>query len=191
MEEFEIKFLEVDVPELEKKLKAIGAKKVGEYDYSRAIFDYPDLRLKEDHAWIRLRTDGKETTLSYKKNIKEKLADGSKKDIGAKEIEVFVDDYKKAYKLLKATGLVVKREEKNKRVRYLKNDVVFDIDFWPFIPPYLEIESGSHKKSENAAREIGLDPKDSMIGSSGSVYKKYGYNLHDYSYIDFKKMIKK
>jgi len=28
MEEFEIKFLEVDVPELEKKLQEIGAKKV-------------------------------------------------------------------------------------------------------------------------------------------------------------------
>jgi adenylate cyclase class IV len=66
MEEFEIKFLEVDVPELEKKLLAIGAKKTGEYYYSTALFDYPDFRMDKDHAWLKLRTDGKETTLSYK-----------------------------------------------------------------------------------------------------------------------------
>ncbi|HTE48729.1 MAG TPA: hypothetical protein VK675_02390 [Candidatus Paceibacterota bacterium] len=47
MEEFEIKFLEVDVLKLEKKLLEIGANKVGEYAYSRALFDYPDLRMKK------------------------------------------------------------------------------------------------------------------------------------------------
>jgi hypothetical protein len=54
MEEFEIKFLEVDVPKLEKKLFEIGASKVGEYDYTRTNFDYPDLRMKSRHGWVRL-----------------------------------------------------------------------------------------------------------------------------------------
>jgi len=68
MEEFEIKFLEINVPELEKKLIQIGAKKIGEYDYVRAVFDYPVFRLDTNNGWIRLRTDGKETTLTYKKD---------------------------------------------------------------------------------------------------------------------------
>src|SRR5450432_1264517 len=112
MEEFELKFLEVDVPELEKKLIKIGAKKVGEYDYSRALFDYPDFRMNKEAAWVRLRTDGKETTLTYKKSIKERPNDMSSPDVGMKEIEVVVSDYQKTYELLKSTGLVVKREEK-------------------------------------------------------------------------------
>ncbi|MFA6077002.1 MAG: CYTH domain-containing protein [Candidatus Paceibacterota bacterium] len=191
MEEFEIKFLEVDVPELEKKLLAIGAKKVGSYDYSRKLFDYPDGAMNDRHSWIRVRTDGKETTLTYKQNLRKKLDDGSEENIGAKEIEVSVNDYAKTCELLKAMGLVVTTEEKNKRTRYIKDDVVFDIDSWPFIPTYLEIESSSHKKAEAAAVELGFDPKNGIIGSAGTVYKKYGFSTGAYSSITFEGMIKK
>ena len=191
MEEFELKFLEVDVSKLEKKLLQIGAKKIGILNYHRVNFDYPDLSMKKRHGWVRLRTDGKETTITYKENIKKKLNDGSEENIGAKEIEISVDDYNKALELLKAIGLVIKIEEKNKRIRYVKGDVTFDIDFWPFIPVYLEIESSSHKKAEKAAEELGFNPQDGIIGSAGSIYKKYGINIDDYSSITFERMIKK
>ncbi len=179
------------MPELEKKLLKIGAKKIGEYDYHRANFDYLDNSLDKKNGWVRLRTDGKETTLAYKENIKKKLDDGTTKTVGAKEIEVYVDDYTSTYKLLQAIGLVVLMEERNRRIRYKKGDVVFDIDFWPFIPTYLEIESSSHKKAEVVAAELGFDPKDGVIGSAGTIYKKYGYNLHEYSSITFEGMVKK
>lgn len=191
MQEFEIKFLEVDVPELEKKLLEIGAKKTSEYDYSRIIFDYPESDMYKRGGWIRLRTDGKEATLTYKESIKEKLDDGNMKNVGMKEIEIVVDDYERTNELLKAIGLVKKVEEKNKRIRYAKGDVTFDIDFWPFIAPYLEIESSSFEKVKNAANELGFDPEVGIIGSAGSIYKKYGYNTDDYSSITFEGMIKK
>lgn len=191
MEEFEIKFLEVDVPSLEKKLLEIGAEKVGEYDYSRAIFDYPDYKMREKHSWLRLRTDGVESTLTYKQSINEKLNNGEIKSVGMKEIEVKVDDYEKTYKLLKAVGFIARIEEKNKRVRYVKDDVVFDLDFWPFIPPFLEVESVSFEKAESGARELGFDPRNSFENSVKKVYKKYGYDIDDYSSITFGGMIKK
>ncbi|HTE48728.1 MAG TPA: hypothetical protein VK675_02385 [Candidatus Paceibacterota bacterium] len=108
-----------------------------------------------------------------------------------KEIEVIVDSYEQTLKLLTSIGLIMKREEKNKRIRYVKGDIVFDIDSWPFIPIYLEIESSSHKKSGQAARELGLNPSDGLICSSGAVYRKYGFNVDDYSSITFERMIKK
>ena len=190
MEEFEMKFLEVDVPELEKKLLDIGATKVGEFDYSRMIFHYPDSNMHKRGGWIRLRTDGKESTLTYKESIKEKLDDGSMKNIGMKEIEVKVDDYEKTYELIKAIGLVKQVEEKNKRIRYIKGDVVFDIDLWPFIPTYLEIESSSHEKAKEFAKKLGFEPQEGIIGSAGSIYKKYGINIDDYSSITFEGMVK-
>lgn len=191
MEEFEIKFLDVNVPELEKKLLAIGAKKVGEYDYSRMLLDYPDGRLQAADGWIRLRTDGKESTLTYKQILGKKSADGTLIDEGMKEIEVVVSDFNKTFKLIKSIGMVVKREEKNRRIRYQKNDVVFDIDFWPFIPPYIEIESSSYEKARAAAQEIGFDGKKGLIGTAGTVYAKYGFDKDDYSSITFAGMIKK
>jgi len=189
MEEFEIKFLEVDVPELEKKLLKIGAKKVGEYDYSRVLMDYPDGHMKDVHSWIRLRTDGKEATLTYKQRLGVKSDDSS--DEGMKEIEVVVENFEKAFEILKAVGLIVIREEKNKRLRYAKGDTVFDIDFWPFIPPYIEIESNSLEKAKEMALELGFNPESGIIGTAGMVYKKYGFDKDEYSSITFEGMVKK
>ena len=191
MEEFELKFLEVDVPELEKKLLSIGARKVGEYNYSRKLFDYPNGSLNDRHGWVRVRTSGGETTLTYKQTLRKKLNDGSEENIGVKEIEVSVNDYERTCELLEAIGLVVTTEEKNKRIRYKKGDVAFDIDSWPFIPTYLEIESSSFVKVQKAARELGFDPKKGIIGSSATIYKKYGFDTGAYSSITFEGMIKK
>ena len=191
MEEFEIKFLEVDVLELEKKLVKIGAKKAGEYDYIRVLMDYPDERLNKVEAWVRLRTDGKESTLTYKQRLGAGSDDGSVLDVGMKEIEVLVDSYEKTFEILKAIGLTVKREEKNKRIRYTRGDTVFDIDFWPFIPPYLEIESTSLEKAKESARELGFDPKDRYICTAKQVFFKYGIDKDEYSSITFEGMIKK
>ena len=191
MEEFEIKFLEVDVPELEKRLLEIGAKKVREYNYSRVIMDYPNLALHKDHSWIRLRTDGKETTLTYKQAITGKSGDRFMGHVGMKEIEVAVEDYDKTSSLLRAIGLTVKTEEKNKRIRYEKGDITFDLDFWPQIPPYIEIESSSYEKARNAAKELGFNPEEGIIGTAGSVYKKYGIDTDEYSSITFEGLVKK
>lgn len=189
MEEFEIKFLEVDVPELEKKLVKIGAKKVDEYDYTRVLMDYPDGRMKGVHSWIRLRTDGKETTLTYKQRLGVKSNDSS--DDGMKEIEIVVESYDNTLELLKAIGLVIIREEKNKRLRYEREDVVFDIDSWPFIPTYIEIESTTLTKAKEAARELDFNPEAGIVGTAGMVYKKYGFDKDEYSHITFEGMIKK
>jgi adenylate cyclase class 2 len=191
MEEFEIKFLEVDVPDLEKKLTDLGAEKVGEYDYSRALFDYPDFRLNKEDAWLRLRTNGKETTLAYKKSIHEVSPEGGSSQVGMKEVEIVVDDYDKTYELLKSLGFVLKREEKNRRTRYQKNDIVYDIDFWPFVPPYLEIESDSFEKVRKAADELGFDGSKGSISSAGDVHMKYGIDADDYISMTFEGLVKR
>lgn len=45
MEEIEVKFLEVVVPELEQKLVQIGAEKVFDRIFKRCVYDYQDRRL--------------------------------------------------------------------------------------------------------------------------------------------------
>lgn len=191
MEEIEIKFLEVDIEKLEQKLKEIGAIKVKDYFYQIALFDYPDFRLDENHSWVRLRSDGEEVTLTYKQRIGVKSDDASISDEGMKEVEVVVGDYKKTYEILKLIGLVVKREEEKKRIRYKKGDVEFDIDTWPEIPSYLEIEGNSIEEVDASALELGFDLKDKIIGSAKQIYQKYGIDKNEYSFVLFSGMIKK
>lgn len=191
MEEFEIKFLEVNVPELEKKLLEIGARKAGEYDYIITLFDYPDFRLDKDNSWLKLRTEGKETTLSFKQRIGVKSRDGSIPDEGMKEIEIVVEDYQKTYEIFKALGFIIKREMGKKRIRYTKGKAVYDIDFWPQIPPYVEVEADSIENAKAAAREAGFDPEKGLICSASNVYIKYEFNPNDYISMTPKGFIKK
>ncbi len=191
MEEFEIKFLEVDVPELEKKLLAIGAKKVGKYNYRRAMFDYPDWRLDKEHAWLRLRTDGKETTLTYKQRIGVRSKDGSIPDEGMKETEITVSDYQKTFQIMKSVGFIIKLEVESRRIRYEKDKVVFDIDFYPKIPPFVEIEADSLASVKATAWSLGFNPGEGLICSPTQVYNKYGIHLDEYSSITFEKFVKK
>ncbi len=190
-EEFEIKFLDIDVPELEQKLIKIGAKKVAEYDYNLALFDYPDFRMDKDNAWLKLRTEGNETTLTYKQRVGVKSSDGSIPDEGMKEIEVVVDNYEKTYELLKSTGFIIKREMEKRRIRYKKGEAVFDIDFWPQIPAYVEVESNSIENAKTAAKELGFDLDKGLICSASNVYVKYGFNPNDYISMTFNGFVKK
>ena len=78
-------------------------------------------------------------------------------DGGMEEIEVIVSDFDKTAELILAMGFVEKFYQENKRIRWIKDGVEFDIDTWPELEPYLEIEATSWKKIDEAARELGLN----------------------------------
>src|ERR1035437_8695663 len=123
MEEFEIKFLEVDVLELEKKLLQIGAKKVSNSLYCRRVFDFPDMHLEENHSWLRLRDEGDKITLTFKKRFG--VGENKLRDEGMHEIEVIVSNFDKTTELLHSIGMIEKFYEENKRTKYTLNDIEF------------------------------------------------------------------
>lgn len=190
MEEIEVKFLNIDPDLIEKKLKEIGAKKVFERFYKRKTFDYPDLRLDKVGAWIRLRDEGDKITLAFKQRIG-MAADAKSNDKGMEEIEVEVNDFEKTAKLLLKAGFIEKHYAENKRIRYQLDDIEFDIDFYPQIEPYLEIEAPSWERIDEAILLLKLNPEDKRICSTYQVYELKGMNFNDYKEVTFKRMIKK
>jgi adenylate cyclase, class 2 len=108
-----------------------------------------------------------------------------------KEIEVIVESYEKTYEIFKSMGFTIKREMEKKRTRYTKGKVVFDIDFWPQIPPFVEIEADSLDSAKGAAKELGLNPSEGLICSPSNVYVKYGINPNDYVLMTFDKFVKR
>ena len=188
MEEFEIKFLEVDVPEMEKKLLAIDAQKIGEYFYKRRHFDYPDLRLDKNHEWVRVRDEGDKVVMTHKKRINPRE---HVKDSIIHEIEIEVSDYDKTCNILLAIGMVEKNYQESKRIKYKKGNVEYDIDFWPELKPYLEIEGESMEEVTTAAQQLGFDIKDSVKYTAWHMYKDKEINLLDYQQITFNGLVKK
>jgi len=191
MEEIEVKFLNINPKLIEKKLKKIGAKKVFEKLYKRRVFDYPDLRLDKQGAWIRLRDEGEKKMLAFKQRVGVETHDGKTSYKSMEEVEVEISNLEKTAEILSKIGLKEKHYVENKRIRYQLGNIEFDIDSFPKLEPYLEIEASSWQEIDKAIKLLGLNPKDKKIFSTYQVYRLKGINVNDYKEITFKKMVKK
>jgi adenylate cyclase class 2 len=192
MEEKEVKFLGIDPKRIQEKLMKLGAKKLFDRLYRRRVFDYPDLRLDKQGAWVRVRDEGDKVTLTFKQRLGVRGHDGVTNDESMEEVEVEVSDFDKTAEILRRIGLKEKHYIENRRIRYLFfGGVEFDLDFWPMIPPYLEIEAKSWGKIDEVIVKLGLDPRDKKIFSTYQVYALYGIDENQYQTITFEKQVKK
>ncbi len=189
MEEIEVKFLDINTESLIKKLEKLGAKRIFERLYRRRVFDYPDLRLDDNYSWVRLRDEGDQITLAFKQRIKP--GEKGENDQTMHESEIIVSDFEETTNILINIGLIEKSYQENKRIRYVLDDIEFDIDFWPQVPPYLEIEAESWEKVEEAIKLLELNSEDKKIYSTYQVYDVYNIKMKDYKRITFEEMILK
>jgi adenylate cyclase class 2 len=112
-------------------------------------------------------------------------------DSGMKEVEIVVSDFNLADKLLIELGFIEKFYEENKRERYVLDNIEIDIDGWPMIPSYVELEGNSWESLEKLANKLNLNWSEHSRCSTMQVYEKYGINENDYSVITFEEQIKK
>lgn len=168
--EFEVKILDVNYPEVLARLERLGAKKLAERNMRRFVYDVnPKIR----NFWIRLRDNGEKTTLTLKKILSEDID-------GTKEIEFGVGDFESANHFLNELGFFPKAYQENKRLSFKLLDADIDIDFWPKIPPYVEIEADSPKSIEKVVKLLGFKMSDTTSIGVEDVYKKYGININDF-----------
>ncbi len=164
--EIEVRFLEIDKDALIKKLKALGAEDQGETLLQEIIFYDPELKMLTDRQFIRLRTARGKTRLTYKHH-KERAVDG------AIEIEFEVSDAKSAEAFLEALGLPAYRHQEKKRHTLTVGGVTADIDTWPGIPTYVELEGPSEEALKSAAAKIGFDWKDAVFDDARAVIEEH------------------
>lgn len=164
--EFEVRILDINKEDIMKKLEALGAEKISEFDYKRRVYNFNP---PTDHKWIRLRTDGKKTTLTIKK-IESFSIDGTK------EMEIEVSDFEETNKMLEEMGYKAHTYQENKRTRYMLDGVEFDIDSWPYIPTYLEIEGKSEESVKKMMDLLEVDKTKATSLDVQGVFKEF-YNI--------------
>ena len=166
--EIEERVLDINSEEVIKRLEVLNATKVGEWHQRRYVYDFDP---KRENEWIRLRSNGYETTLTFK-NIEKNSIDGTK------ELEIEVSDFDETNQLLNVLGYKAKAYQENKRIRYSLNGVEVDIDSWPLIPTYLEIEGKSIEEVRKIEELLEVDTNKITSLNCQDIYKQiYGIDI--------------
>lgn len=168
MIEYEIKILDVDVTHAVETLTNLGYARQPEKSFRRVIFDVTPV---DKNKWVRLRTDGSKTTLTYK-NFKADAIDG------VEEIEVLVDSFDSTRQLLLLAGLRSTSYQENKRVDFDgPGSVQISIDTWPGIPSYMEIEGSSVEEVNETVKLLQLGSNRQTSVTTKEIYKLYGLSI--------------
>lgn len=159
--EIEATFININKDQLRAQLKELGAKLLQpELLMRRTIFDI------DDHSFVRVRDEGNRITMSYKHLDTLSLS-------GMKEICLDVNNYDEAINFVKACGLRPKAVQETLREEWELDGVELDIDTWPWLPSYVEIEGSSEEAVEKVIAKLGFNMEAALYGSVDEVYKIY------------------
>ncbi|MCI8309924.1 MAG: CYTH domain-containing protein [Clostridia bacterium] len=164
--EYEIRILEINKEEIIKSLEKLGAVKKGVYNQKRYVYD---LKPIQKNKWIRLRTNGQVTTLTYKDIESNTIG-------GTKELEIQVEDFEKTNEFLEKIGFINRNYQENNRIQYILNGVEIDIDSWPMIPTYLEIEGKNEESVFKVVDLLQIDKSKICELNCNDIYKEI-YNI--------------
>jgi adenylate cyclase, class 2 len=163
--EIEAKFLAVDHASLRAKLKGLGVECVHPMRLmKRREYDFPDKRLEKSGAWVRVRDEGDRVTLAYKQLHDRTLQ-------GTHEVSMTVDSFEAADAFVRSIGLQVRSYAETKRESWRLKGVEIELDEWPWIRPFIEIEAGDEKAVRNLAAQLGLRWDDALHGSVETAYQ--------------------
>lgn len=177
-EEIETRFLDINKDELVKKLVSLGAIDKGEEKLEEIIFHAADGSWIGKRKFVRLRKTKDKIKLTYKENIEQTVN-------SAREIELEVSDMDKCSKFLEKIGLKEMRQLEKYRHTFELGDTTIDIDTWPKIPTYMEIEGPSVEAVKNTCDRLGFDWEKRFDGDAREVFKHYGYDLDKIDVIAF------
>ncbi len=166
--EIEATFINIDVDEIRDKLKQIDAICVlPERLMKRKVFDFPGSPLQNKGGWVRVRDEGNKITTSYKEEQR-------KNDVeGTVESQVVIDSFESMCSIYEQIGLEQKAYQETKRESWKLGNVEIEIDTWPWIPTFLEVEGLNKKDLKKIADKLGLDWEDALFGDVTVVYGKY------------------
>lgn len=160
--EIEVRFLEIHKPSLTAKLTDLGAQDLGEVMLEEVIIYDPKLEWLKERRFVRLRKSGEQTRVTYKEH-RELSVDG------AHEIEFAIGDLDKAALLFEKIGLFPYRRQQKKRHSFKFGEVTVDIDTWPKVPTYVELEGPSEIILKQAADQLGFDWQQAVFADARTI----------------------
>lgn len=176
--EIETRFLEINKEELAKKLVSLGATDEGEEMLEEEIFHMNDSVAAVKNRFVRLRKTKGKVRLTYKERTATAVD-------GAQEVEFDVSDIAKCSELFGKIGLTAVRHVEKYRRTLKLGDVTLDIDTWPKIPAYVEVEGPSVESLKDACNKLELDWEKRFDGDAREVFRHYGHDMDKLTVVTF------
>lgn len=172
LQEIEIKFLNIDKVDLISKLKELGAKDEGERLLKEYLFSDVD---GDKSKFVRLRSDGENSTITFKHFPEEQSV--VKEIQKVVEIETKFDDFNSMYEILIGAGLKIRRKQEKLRHSFVISDgTKVDIDTWPKVAPFVEIDGKSKSAVIDVVKMLGFDMEDAFYGNALQAIKELGHD---------------
>jgi adenylate cyclase class 2 len=152
-----------------------------EYLNKQELIDFISKFHNNNKKWIRVRQTNDKTTIA----IKHILADNGTNIQQMQETEMEVEGIKEANSILEALGFVHKSYQEKERITYILGDYELDIDTWPGIPTYVEVEGKSEEDLENILNILGYKMSDTVSCTADEIYEKYGLSMFERREIKF------
>jgi adenylate cyclase, class 2 len=177
--EIETKILDINEKAVKEKLVSLGAEKILE---DRLIVDWygpKNLTHRGDDPWflrIRSNSEGKhEVTWKAKSDI---LGTTRKH----KEINFFIDEPEKLSDLFEELGIEKYAHQEKNRISFSYREWKFDIDQYPGMPAFLEIEGDSEEHVKEAIKLLNIENNRTWADGErtliDNVYKLDWYNMN-------------
>lgn len=131
--------------------------------------------------WIRVRQTNDRTTIA----VKHILAPDNSHLQQMMENEIEVSSINQANSILEALGLSYKSYQEKRRVTYILDEHEIDIDTWPGIPTYFEVEGESEDDLRNILDVLGYKLEDTVSCTADQVYEIYGKSMFDKRVLSF------
>lgn len=151
--EIETKVLDIDPEKIQEELLNLGAKKTKD---TKLVVDwYRPIGTKEgeDPWFLRIRSNSEgvnEVTWKAKSDILGKVRKH-------KEINFNIPEPDKLDDLFEELGLEKYAHQEKKRVSFEYKDWIFEIDLYPNMPAFLEIEGNSEEHVKEAMRLLNIE----------------------------------
>ena len=176
MHEIETKILNVSPRAIAARLKKLGARQTLK---TRLVVDWfgpRGLTHAGDDPWfLRVRTGAGKTEITWKAHSKILGASRSHK-----EINVAASSHEQACAILTAVGLENYAHQEKDRVSWTLKRWKFDLDKYPKMPGYLEIESSSEQNIQKAIALLGLIKHRALPeGERTLIEREYKLNWRD------------
>jgi len=167
MLEIELKILDIDITKTTDKILQLGGILIGKEKIIDRCYDFEDGKIDKEKNLLRLRNKGGESKLTFKHHHHDE-----KDFLVVEETETEVGDFDKMNNILLGIGLNVIRDAEKKRTSFVLGNLKIEIDEYPKIPPYFEVE-GPKEDIMNFLSKMGYDFNQTTSETASEVMRRY------------------